>query len=66
MIGRFFSRVLYWSYSRGSWQWDLGCLFFLFVIFTTPQTFLLQYTRNPLSPGQIHQILVGWLHRLGS
>jgi hypothetical protein len=56
-ILRFFKRVLYWTYSRGSWQWDLMCLFIIAVIFTTPKDFLHQYTRRPLNPAQIRQIL---------
>ncbi len=61
MIGRFLIRVFYWSYSRGSWQWDIFCLFFLLVIFATPSSFLLEYTRHPLTPDQIHAIVKEWL-----
>lgn len=56
-ILRFFKRVLYWTYPRGSWQWDLMCLFFIVVIFITPKDFLEKYTRRPLTPAQIRQIL---------
>ena len=56
-IGRFFRNVFYWTYVRGSWQWDLSCLFFLLVIFTTPADFLQSHTANPLSPQQIRHLI---------
>jgi len=58
-IGRFFWRIFFWTYERGSWQWDLSCLFFLVVIFTTPADFLQSQTANPLSPSQIRSLLFG-------
>jgi hypothetical protein len=58
-IGRFFRNVFFWTYERGSWQWDLNCLFFVVVIFTTPADFLQSYTATPLSPAQIHALLFG-------
>jgi hypothetical protein len=61
LLGRFFYRVLFWTYDRGSWQWDVSCLFFLVVIFTTPQDFLMNYAENPLTPDQIRSLVVNCL-----
>ena len=61
MIGRLIYNVLYWTYERGSWQWDLSCLVFLVVIFATPPDFLESYTRTPLSPAEIHQRVLAFL-----
>ncbi len=63
MIGRFLYRAFYWTYDRGSWQWDISCLIFLLIIFTTPHDFLLDFTLHPLTSNQIHEILVSWLFR---
>ncbi len=32
------SRVLFWTYSRGSWQYDVLCGLILCFIFLTPRT----------------------------
>ncbi len=32
------SRVLFWTYSRGSWQYDIVCGLILCFIFLTPKT----------------------------
>jgi hypothetical protein len=63
-IGRFLKNVFFWTYDRGSWQWDLSCLFFILVIFTTPQDFLLNYSRFPLTPEEIRGILIDWIRSL--
>ena len=54
----FLKRIFYWTYERGSWQWDLACLGFLVVIFATPRDFLEAYTRHPLIPLEIRQLLL--------
>ena len=36
-------KVLFWSYERGSWQYDVMCVLILLFIFTVPNGFL----RNP-------------------
>lgn len=63
-IGRFFYRVFFWTYSRGSWQWDLMCLFFLLIIFGTPRNFLEKYSLHPMSPTEICAYVVGSLKSL--
>jgi hypothetical protein len=62
MIGRFLYRAFYWTYDRGSWQWDISCLVFIFIIFTTPSDFLSQYTRHALTPQEIHSIVEKFFH----
>jgi hypothetical protein len=60
-IWRFVRAIFYWSYPRGSWQWDLMCLAIIVAIFATPQDFLQDSTRHPLTPEQIRQIIANWL-----
>ena len=62
MISRLLYRAFYWTYDRGSWQWDVSCLVFILIIFTTPSDFLSHFTRHPLTPQQIHGILENFLH----
>jgi hypothetical protein len=62
MIGRFLYRSFFWTYDRGSWQWDISCLVFIVIIFTTPADFLMDFSRHPMPPREIHRIL---LHFLG-
>jgi hypothetical protein len=61
MIGRFLYRVFYWTYERGSWQWDVSCLVFILIIFTTPPDFLSQFTRHPMNSREIHALLTHFL-----
>ncbi|MGH9398517.1 MAG: hypothetical protein ACRD18_16915 [Terriglobia bacterium] len=35
-IGRFFHRSIFWTYQRGSWQYDIICAVILAFIFLTP------------------------------
>jgi hypothetical protein len=58
---RFLWAWFYWTYTRGSWQWDLFCLFFLLIIFTTPHDFLESYTRHPMAPDKIRAIVASFL-----
>ena len=57
-------RVLFWTYSRGSWQYDLMCALILAFIFLTPKEFFsrppFQTSEEPkkieekeLKPGQV-------------
>jgi hypothetical protein len=61
-LGKFFWNIFFWTYQRGSWQWDLCCLFFLIVIFTTPQDFLAGSTHNPMNPDEIRALVLRYLH----
>jgi hypothetical protein len=60
----FLRAVFYWTYERGSWQWDIACLVFIVIIFATPPDFLEGYTRHPLAPGEIRQLI--WAFLTGS
>lgn len=64
MIGRFLSRAFFWTYERGSFPWDLCCLFIIAIIFSTPADFLTEYSQRPLGPDQIHDLVVAWLASL--
>jgi hypothetical protein len=57
----FLRTVFYWNYERGSWQWDIACLIFLVIIFATPPDFLQAFTRHPLSPGELHRLIWGFI-----
>lgn len=35
---RAISRILFWTYSRGSWQYDILCALILVFIFLTPKS----------------------------
>lgn len=60
-MGRWLAKALYWTYERGSWQWDLACIAILVVIFATPGDFLEGYTRRPLEPLEIRERLLAFL-----
>jgi hypothetical protein len=38
-IGKALSSVLFWTYARGTWQYDLLCVIILVFIFLTPRSF---------------------------
>ncbi len=49
-------RVIFWTYSRGSWQYDILCGLILAFIFLTPREFFVRppfYTRE--EPKKIEQ-----------
>jgi hypothetical protein len=60
-LRRFFVAIFYWTYPRGSWQWDLYCLVIIIIIFWTPADFLETYTRNPMSPEEIRQAVAKFI-----
>ncbi|HSE41720.1 MAG TPA: hypothetical protein VLH08_13235 [Acidobacteriota bacterium] len=57
---RFFVAILYWTYPRGTWQWDIYCLVIILIIFSTPQDFLESYTRYPMTPDEIRKTLAAF------
>jgi hypothetical protein len=63
-LRRFFYRVFFWTYNRGSWQWDLMCLFFLVIIFGTPRDFLAKYSLHPMTPLEIRTSLAALMKAL--
>jgi hypothetical protein len=46
-------KVLFWSYERGSWQYDVMCVLILLFIFSFPNRFL--HTPEPANAGVTHQ-----------
>jgi hypothetical protein len=38
MLWRVFKRIVFWSYGRTSWQWDVLCVLILAFIFLTPKS----------------------------
>ena len=44
---RAIGRVLFWTYSRGSWQYDVLCVLILAFIFLTPRDF---FKKPPFQP----------------
>jgi len=38
-IGQFFYRTLFWSYERGSWQYDVAVILILFFVFSPKSWF---------------------------
>jgi hypothetical protein len=64
VIKKFLGAIFYWTYDRGSWQWDLSCLVFIIIIFTTPPEFFDRYTNNPLTPDQIRSAVATFLQNL--
>jgi hypothetical protein len=56
--------AVYWTYERGSWQWDVMVLCFLLVIFTTPRDFLESFSHRPLAPEQIRSLLLSFFGRV--
>ena len=60
-IGHFFYRVFFWTYNRGTWQWDLMCLFLLMIIFGTNRNFLEKYSAHPMTSSQIYSQILDYL-----
>lgn len=63
-LRNFLMRAFFWTYSRGSWQWDLCCLVIILIIFSTPKDFLLSHTHRPLTPDQIESIVKSFFSSL--
>ncbi|HSP07595.1 MAG TPA: hypothetical protein VLR94_10480 [Acidobacteriota bacterium] len=57
---RVLAAALYWTYERGSWQWDVMVLCFLLVIFGTPRDFLESFSHRALAPDQIRSIILSF------
>jgi hypothetical protein len=63
-IKKFLGAIFYWTYDRGSWQWDISCLVFIIIIFTTSRDFFDRYTYNALTPEQIRSAIAHFLQNL--
>jgi hypothetical protein len=60
-IKKVLGAIFYWTYDRGSWQWDLSCLVFIIIIFATPQDYFDRFTNNPLTSDQIRSAVATFL-----
>ncbi|MBS1842009.1 MAG: hypothetical protein JSS69_12460 [Acidobacteria bacterium] len=53
--GQFLSKVFFWSFERGSWQYDLAVIAILIFVFFTPHKWLRDQPESS-APSQAHQI----------
>ena len=53
--GQILSRIFFWSFERGSWQYDLAVIGILIFVFFTPRRWLRDQPETPLLP-QAQQI----------
>jgi hypothetical protein len=58
--GRIFTRIFFWCYERGSWQYDVAVVIILLFVFATPRRWLHDQPQLDLSstPGQVQLISV--------
>ena len=49
-IGRILSRIFFWSYERGSWQYDVAVVGILVFVFFTPKRWLRDQPETSLPP----------------
>jgi hypothetical protein len=63
-IKRFLGAIFYWTYDRGSWQWDISCLVFIIIIFTTSRDYFDHFSNNPMTPEQIRSAIAAFLKRI--
>ncbi len=55
-FGRVILRVLFWTYDRGTWQYDVLCgLILIFIFFTPKAVFDGSSSRKVLESGKIEQ-----------
>ena len=50
-------KILFWSYERGSWQYDIMCVLILAFIFLAPQSIF--QSRNSPMPVIVHGAAIG-------
>ena len=48
-------KIVFWTYPRTSWQWDVLCVLILVFIFLTPKSW---FTNTPFQRGQTAQTTV--------
>ena len=56
--GRIFSRMFFWSYDRGSWQYDVAVIAILIFVLLTPRAWFRDQPESggPAAPGQVQLI----------
>jgi hypothetical protein len=58
-IGRILSRTFFWSYERGTWQYDLAVIVILIFVLLTPRSWVNDQPQVGMPPGPEHvQLLV--------
>lgn len=48
---RIFKNIVFWSYGRTTWQYDVLCVLILAFVFLTPKSW---FERGELRPSQLH------------
>jgi hypothetical protein len=57
-LGQIFSRTFFWSYERGTWQYDLAVILILVFVLLTPRGWFHDKPQSgaPVTPGQVQLI----------
>jgi hypothetical protein len=57
-LGQILSRTFFWSYERGTWQFDLAVILILVFVLATPRNWFHDKPESggPVAPGQILKI----------
>ena len=57
-LGQILSKTLFWSYERGTWQYDLAVILILVFVLLTPRSWFRDTPEAgaPISPGQVQLI----------
>jgi hypothetical protein len=57
-LGQILSRTLFWSYERGTWQYDVAVILILVFVLATPRKWFRDQPESggPAAPGQVQLI----------
>ena len=57
-LGQILSRTFFWSYERGTWQYDLAVILILVFVLLTPRVWFHDKPQSgaPVTPGQVQLI----------
>jgi hypothetical protein len=57
-LGQILSKTIFWSYERGTWQYDLAVILILVLVLLTPRTWFNDKPASgaPVAPGQVQLI----------
>jgi hypothetical protein len=57
-LGQILSRTLFWSYERGTWQYDVAVILILVFVLLTPRIWFHDKPQSgaPVTPGQVQLI----------
>jgi hypothetical protein len=57
-LGQILSRTFFWSYERGTWQYDLAVILILVLVLLTPRNWFHDQPQSgaPVTPGQVQLI----------